>query len=266
VTEVNSTDNSDLSEREFQESQSSDDGITPAPKDFSEVSPEAIGVRVKLDSVADFLKSLKGQDVEVSLSSLGVTCDVLRAGQQTITLSTDPDRAPGLIAKFKSAPGVIAAGWTSGILEMDRTIRFAATGWRDGERLNKEKLAATIANVLAGAFSAKTASYGWSSSNGKLKLTFKRPNELYPTLGLTDTLEVNALIATEKPGGSDRLILWISSPSVTTADENAGAALNLANDASGDEEGTQKDDNGIIDGLVKEFKAQRWDADKSTWK
>ena len=74
---MNSTDNSDLSEREFQESQSSDDFwyLSPAPKDFTEVSPEAIGVRVKLDAVADFVKTLKGQDVEVSLSSLAVTCD-----------------------------------------------------------------------------------------------------------------------------------------------------------------------------------------------
>ena len=266
VTEVNSTDNSDLSEREFQESQSSDDGITPAPKDFTEVSPEAIGVRVKLDAVADFVKTLKGQDVEVSLSSLAVTCDVLRAGQQTITLSTDPDRAAGLIAKFKQAAGVVAAGWSSGILEMDRTIRLPAAGWRDGDRLNRDKLAATIANVLAGAFSAKPASSAWNPANGKLKLTFKRPNELYPTLGLTDTLEVNALIASEKPGGSDRLILWVSSPTITTADENSGPALTLANDVSGDEEGTQKDDNGVVDALAKEFKAQRWDADKSVWK
>ncbi len=266
VTEVNSTDNSDLSEREFRESQSSDDGITPAPKDFTEVSPEAIGVRVKTDAVADFLKSLKGQDVEVSLSSLNVTCDVLRAGQQTITLSADPDRAAGLIAKFKQAPGVAAVGWTSGVLEMDRTVRFPAAGWRDGERLNKDKLATTIANALAGAFSAKPASSAWNSANGKLKLTFKRSNELYPTLALTDTIEVNVLVAGEKPGGSDRLILWVSSPSITTADENQGPALSLANDASGDEEGTQKDDNGVIDALAKEFKAQRWDTDKSTWK
>jgi hypothetical protein len=200
------------------------------------------------------------------LSSLAVTCDVLRAGQQTITLSTDPDRAAGLIAKFKQAAGVVAAGWSSGILEMDRTIRLPAAGWRDGDRLNKDKLAATIANVLAGAFSAKPASSAWNSANGKLKLTFKRPNELYPTLGLTDTLEVNALIASEKPGGSDRLILWVSSPTITTADENSGPALTLANDVSGDEEGTQKDDNGVVDALAKEFKAQRWDADKSVWK
>jgi hypothetical protein len=266
VTEVASSDNSDLSEKEFLDNQSTDDGITPAPKDFTEVSPEAIGVRVKLEAAADFLKSLKGQDVEVSLSSLAVTCDVLRAGEQTITLSTDPERTAAMITKFKSAPGVVAAGWTTGILEMDRTIRFSATGWRDGERLNKDKLAATITDVLARAFSAKPASSAWNASNGKLKLTFKRPSELYPALDLTDTLEVTALVASEKPGGSDRLVLWVSSPAISTADETSVAALNLANDSSGDEEGAQKDDNGVVDALTKEFNGQRWDADKSVWK
>ena len=77
-----------------------------------------------------------------------MTCDALRAGEQTINLSADPDRAAALIAKYKSAPGVVAAGWTSGIVEMDRTIRFAAADWRDGDKLNKDKLAAAIANVL----------------------------------------------------------------------------------------------------------------------
>src|ERR1700726_232704 len=62
VTEVSSTDNSDLSEKEFQDNQTTDDGITATPKDFTEVSPESIGVRVKLDAASDFLKSLKGQD------------------------------------------------------------------------------------------------------------------------------------------------------------------------------------------------------------
>src|SRR5882724_3028003 len=93
VTEVASSENSDVSEKEFQDSQTVDDGITAAPKDFTEVSPESVGVRVKLDAAVDFLKSLKGQDVEVALNSLTVTCDALRAGQQTISLSVDPDRA-----------------------------------------------------------------------------------------------------------------------------------------------------------------------------
>src|SRR4029079_16833846 len=106
VTEVTSTDNSDLSEKEFLDNQTSDDGITPAPKDFTEVSPEAFGVQVKLDAALEFLKSLKGEAVEVGLSSLAVSCDALRAGEQTINLTADPERTAALIAKAKSMPGV----------------------------------------------------------------------------------------------------------------------------------------------------------------
>jgi hypothetical protein len=266
VTEVTSTDNSDLSEKEFQDNQSTDDGITATPKDFTEVSPESIGVRIKLDAAADFLKGLKGQDVEVSLSSLTVSCDALRAGEQTINISGDPDRAAALIAKYKTSPGVVAAGWTSGIVEMDRTIRFAAANWRDGEKLNRDKLAAAIANVLAKSLSATSSSSAWNANTGKLKLIFKRSSRIFPALELTETIELTALVAPDKPGSTDRLMLWIGNPATTTTDEAAGAKLNLADESAGDEEGEPKDDNGSLDALAKEFKGQRWDADKSAWK
>ena len=266
VTEVTSTDNSDLSEKEFRDNQTTDDGIAAAPKDFSEVSPESIGVRVKLEAAPDFLKGLKGQDVEVSLNSLIVSCDALRAGEQTINISVDPDRAAGLMAKFKSLPGVVAAGWTSGIVEMERSIRFASADWRDGDRLDRDKLAAAIANVLSKTLSAKSSSSTWNPNTGKLKLTFKRPSQLFPALGLSETVEVTALVAPDRPGASDRLMLWIGNPVISTKDETAGPKLNLAEESSGDEEGDQKDDNGSVDALAKEFKGQRWDADKSAWK
>jgi len=266
VTEVTSTDNSDLSEKEFLDNQTTDDGITATPKDFTEVSPESIGVRVKLDAALDFLKGLKGQDVEVSLGSLAVSCDALRAGQQTINMSADPDRAAALIAKFKSLPGVVAAGWTSGVVEMERSIRFSAADWRDGDKLNKDRLAAAIANVLTKTLAAKSAAAAWNAITGKLKLTFKRPSQLFPALDLTETVEVTALVAPDKPGGSDRLMLWIGNPVISTADEAAGAKLNLTDESSGDEEGDQKDDNGSVDALAKQFKGQRWDTDKSAWK
>ena len=266
VTEVTSTDNSDISEKEFRESQSSDDGITAAPKDFSEVSPESVGVRIKLDAALDFLKALKGQDVELALSSLSVSCDALRAGEQTITLSVDPDRAAALIAKSRSSPGVVAAGWTSGVVEIDRAIRFAAADWRDGDKLNRDKLAAAISGVLSKTLAAKSSSSTWDANTGKLKLTLKRGNQLFPALGLTDTIEVIALVAPDKPGSTDRLMLWIGSPAISVADEGAGPKLNLAEESGGDEEGDQKDDNGSVEALAKEFKGQRWDADRSAWK
>jgi hypothetical protein len=266
VTEVASSDNSDLSEKEFLDNQTTDDGITAAPKDFTEVSPESIGVKVKLDTAPDFLKSLKGQDVEVSLGSLKVTCDALRAGEQTINISADPDRAATLIAKFKSQPGVVAAGWTSGIVEMERAMRFPAADWRDGDKINKDKLAAAIVNVLTKTLAAKSSSSSWNATTGKLNLTFKRPSQLFPALDLTETVEVTALVAPDKPGASDRLMLWISSPVISTVDETAGPKLNLSDESTGDEETDAKDDNGSVEALAKEFRAQRWDADKPVWK
>jgi hypothetical protein len=266
VTEVTSSDNSDLSEKEFKDNQTIENGITTAPKDFSEVSPESIGVRVKLDAALDFLKGLKGQDLEVSLNSLAVTCDALRSGEQTISMSADPYRATALIAKFNSQPGVVAAGWTSGIVDMERSIRFSAAEWRDGDKPDKYKLAAAISRVLAKTLAAKFSSSAWSSNTGALKLRFKRASQLFPKLDLTETVEITALVAPDKPGAYDRLTLWIGNPVVSTADEAAGAKLNLAEESSGDEEGEQKDDNGSVEALASEFKGQRWDSGKSAWK
>jgi hypothetical protein len=266
VTEVTSSDNSDLSEKEFQDNQTTDDGITASPKDFTEVSPESVGVRVALDAAAEFLKGLRGQDVEVSLSSLAISCDALRAGEQTINMAVDPDRAAALIARSKSQTGVTAAGWTTGIVEMDRAIRFSAADWRDGDKLNKDKLASAVSGVLARTFSAKSVSSVWNPTTGKLKLTLKRPSQLFPALELADKIEVTGLVSTDKPGASDKLMLWIGNPVITTADESAGARLTLSDDSSGEEEGDQKDDKGSVDALAREFKGQRWDADKSVWK
>jgi hypothetical protein len=267
VTNVTSTDNSDLSEAEFNDSRTTDDGITATPKDFTEVSPEAIAVKVRLDAAADLLKGLRGQNVEVALNSLEVTCEALRAGAQVIDINVDPERAPSLVARLKALPGVIAAGWSAGMFDMDRTIRFPAGDWRDSGKLNRDKLAAAISSVLEKALDAKPVSTKWNDDTGKLTLTFKRPSEVAPALGLTDTIEVTALPAPDKPGGSDHLMLWIGSPSTTTADENDGPKLKLADDSSaGEDEDTETDDSGAVDALAKQFKAQRWDADKSAWK
>jgi hypothetical protein len=268
VNEVMSTDNSDLSEKEFLESQTRDDGITATPKDFADVSPESVGVRVKLDSVLEFLKGLKGEALEVSVNSLSVSCDELRGGEQTINLTVDPERAAALIAKAKAVPGVTLAGWASGIVEMDRAIRFAAADWRDGDKVNRDKLASAIAGVLSKTLAATPAGSAWNANTGKLKLTFKRPSQIYPALGLTETVEVSALVSSDRPGASDRLMLWVSSPVTTTADEGAGPKLNLSEDsnASEDEGAEPEDDNGSIEALAKAFKGQRWDADKSVWK
>src|ERR1700749_4533414 len=232
TTEVASSENSDISEKEFKDSQVVDDGINPQPKNFSDVSRESVGVRLKLESALDYLKSLRGQDVVVATNSLGVTCDALRSGVQTINLSVDPERAPALIAKAKATPGVVAAGWTTGIVEMERTIRISAADYSEGGKLNRDKLASAVSNVLAKVLSAKPAGASWSSTTGKVKLSFKRPSPVYPALELTDTVEVTGLVAPDKPGGSDKLMVWIGNPVTSTADESAGSKLILSNDSA----------------------------------
>lgn len=266
TTEVTSTDNSDISEAEFKDSQPADDGIAVAPKDFTEASPEALAVKVKLESVVDLLKSLKGQRVEVALDSLTASCDALRAGEQIINLNVDPDRASALLTQLKTMPGVVTAGWSSGIFDMDRTLRFPSAGWRDGNSFNRNKLARAISDVLAGTLSAKPVSSTWNDNTGQLTMVFKRPSTLLPALGLMDTIEVSAMAAPDKPTGSDHMLLWIGSPSTSTADESTGPRLNLVDQSADDGEGGDTDETGSIPALVKAFKAQRWDADKSVWK
>src|SRR5262249_23693851 len=157
----------------------------------------------------------------------------------------DPDRAAAFLAKAKSAPGVVEAGWTSGAVEMDRAIRFSVAEWRDGDKVNREKLATAISGVLSKTLNAKPAASAWNANSGKLKLTFKRPSPVLPALARTEPVEVTALVSSDKPGASDRLMLWVSSPVTTTADEGSGPKLNVTEDSVSDEEGGEpENDNG----------------------
>jgi hypothetical protein len=73
-------------------------------------------------------------------------------------------------------------------------------------------------------------------------------------------------VASDKPNGFDRLMLWIGNPVISTADETGGAKLSLTDDSGGEEEVEAKDDNGSVEALAKEFNGQRWDSEKSVWK
>jgi hypothetical protein len=268
VSAISSPDNADISEKEFKEGQEADDDIIPAPADFTAASPEAVAVRLKPESVTDFVNGLRGQNVEVSLTSLLPSCTELRKGEQVVHMTVDPERAADFVAKMKSAAGVIASGWTSGKLEMERTIRFAAADWRDGGKLNRDKLATAVSAVMAKALSATALASKWNDNSGELKLTFKRPNTALPGLGLTQTIEVSTLAAADKPGGSDKLLLWIGYPTITTTDESTGAKLKLsdASDSGSGEESVPVDVGDTVTAVAHELKAQRWDSENTSWK
>jgi len=264
--QVSSTDNADMSEAEFKETRSPDSEIAASPPDFTEVSPEAIAVRVRLDAVPAFLAGLKGQDVEVDYASLVASCDELRAGEQVLAMSVDPERAPTLLARLKSAPGVVASGWTSGRFDLERTIRFAEEGWRTGERIDRARIATTVADTLKRALKAQTATTTWNEALGRMSVTLKRDNPIVAGLGLTETLTATVIVAPDRPANARHLLLWIERFSSLTSDE-ATPALRLAETQNLDEEGAAPiDDGGSLDALAAAFKAQRWDIEREAWK
>lgn len=266
LTSVSSPDNSDVDENEFQQSQVVDDDLSEAPKDFTQVSPQSVAVRVKRENFADLVKGLKGQNVQIALDSIATDCNALRSGHQILRLFVDPARAPGLIASLKTAPGVVAAGWTSGTYDMERAIRFANGDWSQAGKLNRDKFAVALTAIAAKVMGAKPATSTWNDATGELTFTLKRPSQLAPALDLTETLEITALIGPDKPGGSDRLIVWLGIPSSKTTDETAAPQLQFSENSGGEEESTFNDDDGMIKAVATELKGQRWDTDKATWK
>lgn len=267
VSTISSADNTDISEKEYKAGQEADDEIIVAPADYTTASPEAVAVRLKPESVVDFVNSLRGQNVEVSLSSLLPSCTELRKGEQVVRMNVDPERAAEFVAKLKSTPGVLATGWTNGKLDMERTLRIAAGDFREGGRIAKDKLAATLSTTIAKALGATATSAHWNGDSGELRLVVRRPNAALQGLALTETLEFSAMVAAEKPTGGDRLVLWLSYPSISNADESSGAKLKVvdASDSNG-EDSLATDEGDALTAVARALKAQRWDSENATWK
>lgn len=263
---ISSPDNSDVDEKEFHQSQVVDDDLAETPKDFTQVSPQSVAVRVKRENFVDLVKSLKSQNVQIALDSIATDCNALRSGQQVVRLVVDPARAPGLVTTLKAAPGAVAAGWTSGSYDMERAIRFPAGEWSEGGKLNRQKIATALMAMAAKVMAAKPAASTWNDVTGELTFTIKRPSQLAPALDLTETLEITALIGPDRPGDTDRLVVWLAVPTSKTTDETAGSQLQFAENSGGEEESTFNDDDGMIKALAAGLKGQRWDTDKASWK
>ena len=264
---VASTETTDLSEKEFKEQQAASDTIEPRPADFTEVSPEAIAVKVKREAVVDFARSLRGQSVQVALYGLLASCAELRSGEQVLRLTVDPERAQAMLDQLRAQPGVVAAGWTEGNMDMERTIRFAAADWREAGKVNRDKIATAVANALTSSLKATLVSSGWDAASGELKLKLKRPSGVLPALGLTENIEVTLLVSSDRPAGSEHLLLWAASPAIETVDQAAGPKLNLVENSSGnDEESLSLNDEHMLAALASQFRAQRWDTEQSAWK
>jgi len=267
TSEVLSTDNVDSDQREFEAVQTSDDNIVENPADFTELSPQSIALRVKRENFVDLLKSLRNDDVELTLDSLATNCAALRTGAQIVRFNVDPQRAGPLLARLKATPGVVVAGWTTGNYDSERTVRIPAADWRKDGRLDRDRLATALAASASKTLKTQPAGTKWNDTTGELTITMSRPNALVPALNLTDTLDLPVLVGPEKPGNADRLVIWLGTPAAATRDETAGPHLSFADTSFGDEpESTSIDDDGLARGLAADLKGQYWDAERSAWK
>ncbi len=263
---VTSKGTSDSSEKDFADSKATDDLIVAAPAAFTDVSPESIAAKVKLEAVSEFVKGLRGTNIFVSKDSLAASCENLRAGAQVIRMSVNPETASATIAQLKSKPGVTAIGWSYGDLELARAIRFPAKDWSVEGKIDSAKIGTALTDTLKKTFSAESATSAWDAISGKYKIKFKRPSAALTSFGLTETLEITAMAAFDRPGGTDAILLWIGYPSSETADEQPGAKLLLSDTAEAEGEDQGIDDNGAVGDLAKYFKAQTWDENTSKFK
>jgi hypothetical protein len=264
-TSVSSVDNTDMSEKEFQEIQSDEILITATPKDFTAVSPDSVGILVKRESMSERVRELRDLDVQLVLEGLSPDCAALRSGQQVVHFYVDPERAPALVAKFKASPGVLAAGWMEGY-SIESAVRFAAASWRGSNgKLDKEKLGLALAASAAKALGAALVSSTWDATTGELVLKLKTPNQAIAGLNLMDIIKLTLLVGPEKLGSHDNLILWLDDTVVDTVDEGMEPRFKFM-EQTDDREGQGLYEETIIAGLTRDLNGRPWDTKKSAWK
>jgi hypothetical protein len=268
-SEVSSSDNTDMSEAEFQEGQKNETTITTNPQDFTEIGPDSLAAEVKREALPDLVKFLREQNVSVALDSLAQDCAVLRSGKQVVNITVDPQRAAAVLAKLKTVPGVTNAGWREGSSSLDRAVRVARADWRTADgAIDKEKLGAAIAASVSKALASTLQGSKWNETTGELTLNFKRPDQALPGLGFTELIELVVLAGPEKPGSDQNLIVWFGDPAFQTVDESAPAHLTLSDAARGNDEGEAANPEGgaLMLALARDLKGRLWDGDKNAWK
>jgi hypothetical protein len=265
-TNISSTENMDMSEKEFQDGQSTGVSVVAKPPNFLELSPDSIGVRVKRAAVKDLVKILRNEDVEIVADSLVSDCASLRSGQQVVHLFVDPERAPALVDKLKTSTGILAVGWTEGAYSIENAVRFAAQSWRFGDdKLDRERLAKAIADSAARAFGATLESSVWDGTTGELKLKVKAPSQSVPGMGLADIIVITALVGPEKLGKSENLIIWLDEITIDVVDEGPEPRLRLLQGDNADDMAALYS-KALIADLANALSGRTWDSTKSSWK
>jgi len=263
---VSSADNEDASEADYMKGiEGEGSGLQTSPTAFTEVSPDSIRIKAKVQASADILQAARAENVAMWVTALTTECDEMRKGETTIDFTVDPARAPAVLAKLRAVPGVSAAGYTGSIFGMDRAVRFAAADWVADGKIDRTKLGQAISGALEKSLSAKTASATWNDTTGHLTMDLKRPSVLYPAMALTETLSYEILVAFDAPGSTSDLVIWLSSPEGKTTDDAAGNKITINNPSGGEEGGIAVSEGDVVKAVQDAFKATHWDGEASKW-
>ena len=261
-----SADNSAITEDEFSAGQFVEGTLVAEPGDFSEVSPEAILVRMSREAFPSVIQGLRRENVKATLESLVADCSSLRSGQRFVRIDVDPQRAAALVAKLRGTTGVAAAGWTNGVYTLDHAVGLETSAWQ-GPEGRKKLIDDTVASIARTTL-ATPANMGADTTTGVTTLRFKRPNANVKGVDLTDTIEVTVTVGPEKPAPGAGLVLWIGSATVTTADEGPEPRLSIISSAGGEGDATGEtiDIPTLITALARDLKARVWDSERGVWK
>lgn len=261
-----SDENEDVSEADYKKAQEEDDSrLQPAPKDFTEVSPDSLRIKAKVQNATDVLKAARAENVAMWVTNLLTECDELRTGEGTIDLVVDPARAVAVLAKLRAVPGVVKAGFTSSIFQIDRAVRFNAADWVSDGKIDRSKLGQSISTALEKSLSAKVASATWNDTTGHLTVDLKRPSVLQPALALTETLSYEILVAFDAPASTTNLVLWLSNPEAKTTDDAGGSKITINNPVGGETGGIATSEGDVLKDMQSAFKALHWDGEASKW-
>jgi hypothetical protein len=263
--EVKSADNTDMSEDEFRENQPAEELIVPAPANFTEVSPGSIAIRIKRPSLLGLVNELKNQNALVEFDGLTTGCPTLRSGEHVVRVEVEPERAAALVDRLKTLPGVASVGWTNGEYIIDNAVRIEQAPWRGSDgKLDKAKLASSLAQSIAKALAATVEAATWEPDSGELSLKLLRTNQAVPQLNLTDVFEFVAAISADKPAGNGALLVWLKYNNLETVDRGPEPRLKLA-PASSDQAGAVVNLDEIMRAVARDLNGKHWNSGIGAW-
>ncbi len=192
-----------------------------------EAAPNALAVTVKNGSQRQLFEALRKANVKIDLLSGGNDkCTVLRSGTQTFRVLTPPERSAALVETLRKLPFVLNAGWTQAVSGAPN-VRVTGNGWIVNGAINREKVSGEFAGAIAKHIDGRVTGTDWDEKTGEIRFTFSRPSKLFPGFGLTEKLEMVALVAPERPGATNSAIIWAMSIYGDVVDEGAGPRLGI---------------------------------------